>query len=176
MCVGKSCELSSGGGSSDAWNHFAFNAGGIERSHLFTASPENEWIAPLQPNDIAAGSGFGNQAGVDLILRDNALFRTLSCPCRSFTGTGSKTQQQRIHQAIVQHQIGGPQNFLSAQRQQTRMPGAGTNKVNFTTGRHDSVLKRNADCEPASHLEITEIRSGQRKNRQTDPASMSDRV
>ncbi len=94
--------LPGGDRGSDARHHLELDPCGGQRGRLLAAATEDVGITSLEPHDGFARAGFVDQAFVDRRLARTACERfTMS----AFGVPGCKSQEQRVHQSVVQDQV-----------------------------------------------------------------------
>jgi hypothetical protein len=105
----------------DTRHDLVANARRPQSARLFRAPAEHERVAPLQPDDDAAGAGLLDQQRVDRLLSHGML--------AALRPLGSLAQQSRVHQAIVHDEVRRPQDLESPSGDQPRVPGTGPDEV-----------------------------------------------
>src|SRR5262245_30263736 len=110
-----------------------------QRLRLFAAATKNDWIAPLEPHDLAAKPGVVNECSVDFFLSDAMAAGLLAdknprgCRRRLF-------EEFHVHQLIVNDNLSAVQQLQTADRYQAHIPRPRANEINFACP-HDSAPK-----------------------------------
>ena len=125
----------------------------------FLAAPaENIRIAAFQPHHVFAGFGAIHHQLRKLLLGETAIALVVAA-CDDFRAGRREPQQFRIDQHVANDHFRAPEQFRSAQRQQTRVAGAGPDQINSPMRFHsDSLCKVfsqvNRLCRPRAGAQV----------------------
>ena len=107
-----------------------------ERLGFLAAAPENVGIAAFEPHDAFAFARPGDEQCGDFLLRHLHVFAAGD----EFGGRRRQPEQVGVHQGVVEHHVGAPEQFRSAQREQARVTGPGSDEVHCAFGFHPRSL------------------------------------
>src|SRR5262245_13882726 len=88
----------------DAWNNLEWNTSHRERQRFLRAAAEDKWIPALEPHDALAGVRCANHEPVNGFLPDTFAPRALADA--EALRIGESSQRLRVHQRVVEHEIG----------------------------------------------------------------------
>ena len=143
---------------------------------LLTAASEDVRVATLEAHDGFAFVGLGDQQLVQLVLRNGVVFGSLAAK-NDFGGPGSETQQVRVHQRVIDHNVGATEQLRSAQREQADVAGPGAHQIDHAfcslhslpvyalatipattqTKRVEPILARNGICPPSTYQDDSPV-------------------
>ena len=103
------------------------DAGGFECRNFLLRTTEQHRVATLEPNDdTVLGRGI-DETLVDEFLRGRVLAAAFSH--RDLFGVLCQGDGGRMHQRVVEHDVGALEQPCSSQRQQVRRTGSGAHQV-----------------------------------------------
>jgi hypothetical protein len=120
----------------NAGHHFKTDFRRRERLGFLAAAPENVRIAALEPHDAFAFARPGDEQRGDFLLRHGHVFAARD----EFGGRRRQPEQVGIHQRVVEHHVGAPEQFRAAQREQARVARPGADEINCAFGFHPHTL------------------------------------
>src|SRR5262249_4994508 len=97
---------------------------------LFSAATKNEWIATLEPHDLARKPGVVDECSVDFFLSDAMAAGLLAdknpggCRRRLF-------EKFNVHQLIGNDNLSAPQQLQPAHRDQARITRPSADEIHF---------------------------------------------
>src|SRR5262245_38072581 len=110
-----------------------------QRFRLFAAATKNEWIATLEPHDLAAKPGVVNECSVDFFLSD-AMAAGLLADKNPGGCRRRLLEKFNVHQLIVNDNLSAVQQLQSADGDQARIPRPRADEINFACT-HDLAPK-----------------------------------
>ena len=134
---GSRCSIGRG----DAGDNLDCNTSSFSVFGLFSAAPENQRVAALEANDIAALARFCNQQRIDLVLGQGvarALLRNRDQP-RIWAG---HREDRRINQPVVNDKFSLLNQPSSTKSQQVRITRPCANKINSACFCHAARYRR----------------------------------
>ena len=103
----------------------------------FLAAPaKNVGVAALEPHDAFARAGSGDEQRGDFLLRHGHVFAAGD----EFGGRRRQPEQVGVHERVVEHHIGAPEQFRAAQREQTRVARPRADEMDSAFGLHPHTL------------------------------------
>ena len=113
-------------GRRDAGHHLEGNARALERQGLLAAATEHERVAALEPHDPPAASRVGHEERGDPLLRQRVAARGLAG--EDAAGPGRLVEQAGVHQAVIDDDVGAPQEVEAAHRDEPGVARAGADE------------------------------------------------
>jgi hypothetical protein len=110
-----------------AWDDFERNARLGEDLRLLASTPEDEWIAALEPNNALPFPGKPNEEGTDLLLPGG-----IGAPAAlsDIVLLGVQSDEQRwIGERVVHYRVAALEQLASAHRNETRISGARAHEI-----------------------------------------------